>query len=41
MDLLSVCHGYNIDIDIAPNFYSALSLPYNLQVKVTDLEILC
>ena len=28
-------------IDIAPKFYSALSLPYNLQVKVTDLEILC
>ena len=25
-------------IDIAPKFYSALSLPYNLQVKVTDLE---
>ena len=28
-------------IDIAPKFYSAISLPYNLQVKVTDLEILC
>ena len=28
-------------IDIASKFYSALSLPYNLQVKITDLEILC
>ena len=28
-------------IDIAPKFYSALSLPYNLQVKVTDLEVIC
>ena len=28
-------------INIAPNFYSALSLPYDLQVKVTDLEIVC
>ena len=32
---------YNWIIDIAPKFYSTLSLPYNLQVKVTDLEILC
>ena len=28
-------------IDIGPKFYPAISLPYNLQVKVTDLEILC
>ena len=35
MDLLYVWH----DIDIAPKFYSVVSLPYNLQVKVTDLEI--
>ena len=25
--------------DIAPKFYSALSLPYTLQGKVTDLEL--
>ena len=24
-------------IDIDPNFYLALSLPYNLQVKVTEI----
>ena len=27
-------------IDIAPKFYSTVSLPYNLQVKVTDLLII-
>ena len=30
-----------MSIDIAPKFYSALSLLYNLQIKVTDLEVLC
>ena len=28
-------------IDIGPKFDLALSLPYNLQVKVMDLEVLC
>ena len=28
-------------IDIDPKFYLALFLPYDLQVKVMDLEILC
>ena len=30
---------FDMIIDIAPKFYSAVSLPYNLQVKVMDLEI--
>ena len=27
-------------LDIAPKFYSTLSLPYNLQVKVTDRNLM-
>ena len=30
---------FGIVIDIGPIFYSALSLPYDLEVKVTYLEI--
>ena len=37
MELLSTCHDYRY----ASKFYSGLSMPNNLQVKVTDLEILC
>ena len=31
--------GLIIDTCIGPNFYSALSPPYDLEVKVKDLEI--
>ena len=39
-----IISGMIIDIgpkDIGPKFYSALSPPFYLQVKATDLEILC
>ena len=32
---------FGMIIDIAPKFYSIISMPYNLQFKVTDLEMLC
>ena len=31
---------FDMIIDIGPKFYSALSPPYDLEVKVTNLEIL-
>ena len=40
MDLLYIWHDY-IETRIGPKFYSALSPLYDLEVKVTDLEIVC
>ena len=37
MELLYIWNDYKY----CSKIYSALSLPYNLEVKVTDLETLC
>ena len=34
------CFIFGMIIDIGPKYYSALSPPYDLEVKVPDLEIL-